>query len=281
MQAFVEIILKDESSELVPIRKSRVTVGSGRSADIPIPWAQGLQPIHFMLVPSEEACWVTAQAGAELFAAGSAIKHGAVPWGTTLEVAGLRLRLLDETLVQPTGRAAGMWVWLLALLAVPFIAWLFTDSNKEMIKKPPAVDIEHMLETDIGCGEGGPAHYRAERHMISAVAKQERYPFDPNDGVQAVGLYRKAATCYEAVGEPKSAQHARTQASRLASRIRIDFQVHQTRLERSVKYQAYSQALVEARFLQRLVIHKKTEYSRWIDGVERRLSLAVAEGAEE
>ncbi|MCB9709119.1 MAG: hypothetical protein H6714_10060 [Myxococcales bacterium] len=275
MQAFVEIILKDDSSELVPIRKSRVTVGSSSSADIPILWAQSLQPEHFTLVPAEEGCWVTAQSGAELLANGVPIKHGAVPWGTTLQVPGLRLRLLDETLVQPASRHGGAWLWLLLLLAVPLIVWLFQDSPGEEMKAAPPVAIDAIFTADVTCGQGGPARFRAERQMTAAGAKEERYPFDPADGVQAVVLYRQASKCYEAIGEAKFSEYARVQAQRLERRIRVDLQIHQTRLERSLKEKAYPQALGEARFLRRLLANDTSRYGAWLDLVERRLNVLV------
>lgn len=277
MQAFVEIALEDESVELVPIRKDKVTVGSASSADISIPWAQGLLPVHFLLVPTEEGCWVTAQPGADLRAGGVAFKHGAVPWGTVVEAPGLRVRLLDRSLVQSSSRPVDAWFWLLVLLAVPLIVWLFSDNQAEEIGSPPTMDVSQIFAADDSCGEGGPARYRAERYMEFALAKQERYPFDPFDGVQAVMLFRKAGACYEATGDVRYLEHSRTLANRLERQIRVDYQVHRTRLERSLKSKAYEQALVEARFLQRLVANRKSAYGDWLDTVERRLNLAVAE----
>jgi hypothetical protein len=277
MQAFVEIVLKDDSVELVAIRKDKVTVGSASSADISIPWARGLLPVHFLLVPTEEGCWVTAQPGAELLAGGAALKHGAVPWGTVLEAPGLRVRLLDRSMVQSASRPVDVWFWLLVLFAVPLIVWLFSDTEVEDIGRAPAMDISQLFTGDDSCGEGGPARYRAERYLDFAVAKQERYPFDPYDGVQAVMLFRKAGACYEATGETRYPEHVRTLASRLERQIRVDYQIRRTRLERSLKSKAYEQALVEARFLLRLVANRKTAYGNWLDAVERRLNLAVAE----
>jgi hypothetical protein len=116
------------------------------------------------------------------------------------------------------------------------------------------------------------AAHGAERTARAAEAKQQRYPFHPENGVQAVRLYMEAAACFRHVGEDAGAARATASAQRLRETLERRFRRHQLRMGIATDQRRYPDALKEARQLRRLLIEADGDYSRWLDREIRRLT---------
>lgn len=125
-----------------------------------------------------------------------------------------------------------------------------------------------------------------------AVAKQERSPFYPEDGVAAVPLYHTAAACFRTADMLDQAASADGDADRLQRRMTDEFRLHRTRLLRALADREWTSAIRESdtllSFLSsraaaadvRAVVDRQPgsaarrgEYVSWLSNLHRKLLL--------
>jgi len=106
-----------------------------------------------------------------------------------------------------------------------------------------------------------------------AGAKGERRPFRAADGVRAVELYRSAAACFRAGGNPPLAEHADGEAQALERDLDESYRTHRVRLEHALSTKNYQVAQIEVRALRDLTSGHAGEYSDWLESLSRRLRL--------
>lgn len=101
--------------------------------------------------------------------------------------------------------------------------------------------------------------------------RADRYPYDPQDGIQAVRDYRKARDCYRSEGALSDAARAESAAAVLEARVDTDYAAARTSLTRALQSERWTLALVEARRLHRLTNHLgESEYAEWLEGIMGR-----------
>ena len=111
---------------------------------------------------------------------------------------------------------------------------------------------------------------------VLGTAGSER--IDASDGVESVGLYRRSAACYTAVGQADAAARMTAEGDWMARRIEEDFTTHRLRLTRAMEQQRWPDALLETRALIALTRHREHAYVQWLTRNERRLQLLVDSG---
>lgn len=274
MEAYLEITRADGSTERHLLSGKSMTVGSSARATIVLPDAVSLEPEHLMVQARLEGCWVSVASTAAnpTKHRGAPFAQGIVPWGDEIEVGGLTLRVLDR-LPRHEGDARVSPVIWLALVLVPLSIWLLWRAGPEEGLRRPVKAPTLFEANETSCpAQGAQLQKRAEDSELAALAKAERYPFDANDGVVAVRLFDVAVACSQALGtDPARVRRLRAERDRIQTRVESDYRAHQLRLERMLRDRSWTEALSEARALQRFVVGSKGVYSDWLIVLERNL----------
>ncbi|MET0389020.1 MAG: hypothetical protein ABW321_23805 [Polyangiales bacterium] len=109
----------------------------------------------------------------------------------------------------------------------------------------------------------------ADQLALEAESKRERSPFYPGDGLAAVGLFERAASCYASAREPEAAHAAHAAALALREHVGSALHVGHVRLERFLAEGKHDEARHQAQLLADLVTDKAGPYARWLSAVKR------------
>jgi hypothetical protein len=160
---------------------------------------------------------------------------------------------------------------------IPLVGWLLLSGpNVSIDARPPAV-APPLFDENVACpNASGPARHRADRDAEGAIARSERYPFDAQDGVRAVTLFRRATACYRAVGATQEARLMQREGDLMQRRIEGDYAAHQVRLRRALQQNRLADALLETQALIELLRHREGNgYLTWLRQLSRQLQLAI------
>ncbi len=284
MNAYVEVIREDGTLERVRIEGDQVTVGRAMSAGVPLPDQRELEAEHLLIAPRGDGCWVAINQEAKTPAKvkGQPFQHGMVSWGTEIEIGTLKLRVSDKDSTE-TGAKDKKKVSPVVLLGgvalVGLLGYIAT--------RPPATDLETsaptepvaLFATPETCDASGSAVLRqADLYSEIALAKSERYPFDPSDGVHSARLYRRAQACYTLANVPASATEMQHEAEFMERRVTEDYSAHQLRLGRALSNQRLEDALFEAEALLAILRREDQEvpYIQWLGRTKRQVEVMLA-----
>lgn len=281
MDGYLEIIHADGKIEQHPLLYARVTVGRSIDASIPLPEVPELEPLHLLLAPRDDGCWVSSakDARTRTMWQGRIFENGLVPWGSELDAGSVTLRLSSR---RATERGRREWAKLLrkiAMLAVcAWLVWgLSATSNKPIRSavKPPALFPEQTLATT--CPE---SDTRAAGHgrdaLEAARAKAETYAFSPFAGVQAVRLYDLAVSCFRAAGNTDEGEEARRERARLRTRLEDDYRLRCLRIENSIKYERWEEALAGTLIVADMLRDRDGAYEQWLVQSQRALQIRIS-----
>ncbi|MEM9190059.1 MAG: FHA domain-containing protein [Myxococcota bacterium] len=280
MQAFVEVIRPDGSRARHRIDGEQATLGRSPTAGVPLVNADDLLPEHLLLAPRAEGCWVAVADGAQPVAlvGGHPVSGQVVPWGTEIELGKSRIRITDKPpkLSAREDKRVTSPVMLVAFIAIPFVGWMLLSDSEAELPSGPGSDPPELYTLTDECPENGDPETQAIDAAEAASARSDRYPFDAQDGVQAVNLYSIAAACYARAGRNGDANRLRRERDRLTRRIDEDYRTGRLRLERALEYQRYDEAIAEAQALLALLRHLPDhEYTVWLTLLERNLQLML------
>ena len=118
-----------------------------------------------------------------------------------------------------------------------------------------------------------PALATGSAHLDLALAKEERSPFHPEDGVEAVTLYENASACLRVAGRDAEADQASADARRLRADMTDRFRVHRLRLQRALAVEEWDLAQHESAVLLSFVPSASGPYVAWLSNTRRRLQL--------
>lgn len=280
MHAYIEIIRADGRSEVRPLELEQVTIGSGIEATIPIADAPELEAIHLLLAPREGGCWVSVAEGAEAAAwvRGKVHENGLLEWGTEIDVGSITLRINHALVEEEQRRARRRRLTIIAALLVTLLAgmYLLREQKSQLPRrttKPPELFAD--LPTACPVQEPSQALSRAESTREQADARIMRYPFDAQDGVEAVRLFTITEQCFITAGQPDVAKVVAEERDRIKAQIEEDYQVHLLRLSQVLRQGELDDALREARALQKLLEHKEGPYRDWLIRLQRHIEVKL------
>jgi hypothetical protein len=275
MDAYVELVREDGTTERHRIEHERITLGRSPSAGISVPDGRDLEPEHLLIQPRPDGCWVAVAQGAKVPAKlkGEVFAHGIVPWNSELELGSFRVRLSDTA---PQDRDAKKKTSPVVMYGAPLIAICVLVI---MLDGGGAANVERdaperpELWTEAGRCEGDrdAVAFSARRESEAAFALSETYPFRPNDGVQSVSHYRNSASCFQMLGNVEAAARMTSEADFMSERIDLDINTHALRLDRAMRQDRWDDALAEAQALIDIYVPKERDdsydpppYVRWL-----------------
>jgi hypothetical protein len=170
----------------------------------------------------------------------------------TLTIGATRIDVIPSEGIGPADgivRAAGprnprIYVYL-ALGAACSLA-LIAARPKPRSTSPEPHDVPHLWDTaqKATCPAAGAdeAVAQANAKFDLAVAKQERSPFHPEDGVAAVTYFQVAEACFRAADQGPDADESAARSARLSADMVDRFHSHRMRLSRALATEQWSLA---------------------------------------
>ena len=127
----------------------------------------------------------------------------------------------------------------------------------------------------------GTAHQRAEDDEAAATAMMDRYPFAPEDGVEAVVRFRRAQACFRDSGDRLGADRVRTTGDAAQRQLEADYRKRVFRLRRGLEASHARAALQEVRALRAMLGDRPAEpYVAWLERLEHALELRLRRAAK-
>ncbi|MCX7807119.1 MAG: FHA domain-containing protein [Deltaproteobacteria bacterium] len=260
MEAYVEVIREDGTLERVRIEGEQITVGRSPTAGVPLPDLRELEAEHLLIAPRGESCWVACNQRARVPARinGQPFMQGMVPWGTIIELPGVRIRVTDRLPKEVKEKTNSSLVLVGGAALIMLLVWMMGGSSEPGLEVHPPVEPLALFANQEQCPASGTAALKqADLFAEMALAKSERYPFDPSDGVESVRLYRRAEACYRLAGLNDAAQQMKAEGDHMQQRVEEDYAAHRLRLERALEQKNFEDALFE---IQSLLALLRKEY---------------------
>ncbi|MCA9581502.1 MAG: hypothetical protein KC416_06885 [Myxococcales bacterium] len=278
MDARIEVVLDDGSSESYLLEGEQSVLGRALTANIAIPDARDLEPEHFLLKPQFDGCWVGVAQGARTptLVAGKPFESGLLPWGTEIQVGEMVIVLTGDDPTKGRDNVA-KWAIGVAVLGILFGFYVYKTTQDSIGNLTVPQDFPNITPAAVECrlqGEG--ARFRAREAMEAALAKSDRYPFDPQDGIEAIRLYTEAASCAKLVGEAAMVRRAVDLGKRMNDKVQDDYRTHRLALQLAIDGQNIEDAFQRVNILYGLVQHKEGPYKQWLRETHSRLSIAIA-----
>lgn len=175
----------------------------------------------------------------------------------------------------------------LLLVGVPVIIgvllWvLFSNGADGESLAPPDV-APPLFMGAIACPHdgAGTAHQRAEDDERMASAMIDRYPFAPEDGVEAVVRYRRAQACFRDSGDGPGADRARAIGDTEQAQLEADYRTRVFRLRRALDAGHTGPAIREVRALRAMLGTRAGDhYVAWLERIEHALELRLRHAAK-
>jgi hypothetical protein len=179
-------------------------------------------------------------------------REATVGWGAEVFVAGVRLSFLADDV---TKRRTNPILVAALGIALVFLAWQGAGKATEGAEEGALVEPPSLTPPATPCPETEPAlaAQRARGDELAARAKQERYPFDPSEGLAALQRLEAAATCLDAAGTPADAIRIRGARDAFQARLNDDFSALRLRLQLALDQDRPRDALGAVRELEALV----------------------------
>ena len=134
--------------------------------------------------------------------------------------------------------------------------------------------------------DGCPQQRRDEAEAVAAerlrlaVAKHERSPFHPEDGIAAVGLYQGAESCFRVAAMNGDAGDAAAVAAQLKEQMDDEFRAHRLRLQRALALERWRWAERESTILLSFLSGNGGEYAAWLSNLRRKIQLTYGSAQE-
>jgi hypothetical protein len=273
----------DGSKRELSVDSDNVTVGSGAHCEIRL--AADEIPVEQLKVEARGG-GVFAEARSMTPPAllnGLPFTRGRLQPNTTLHVGPIKLQVEcaespDRPIVsRAKERKTNPGIWVLAGIGFPlglYLVFITRPQPSTLGAAPPAPALWSHAGAD-SCihQDRAVAAAQAESYLEQASARRERSPFSPQDGVESVSLYVRAAGCFSQAQNTADARFAHGEAEHMRQTTSRQFHVHQVRLERALATKEYDSAQAEARMLQAFVGPGGGDYGSWLSDLQRRIKV--------
>ncbi len=267
------MINSDGTQERFPIEGAQITLGKSGSAGVSIPAATELELEHLLIAPrGKEGCWVSASQGAmtQTKLKGKPFESGMVPWGAEFVIGRLRIRVTNKRAGDGDKKISP--VLLIALVgALGALAFVFLGKGADTLPSAEGIEPpELFVDIDYGCPAGDAAG-NAQDIEYRAHSRGDRYRYDLRDGVTAVQLYGRSATCYGQASNQGKQRSMEGQRDEMIETVNAEYAARRLRLHHALQTEDWEKASTQTRALDRLTDHIDGEntYRVWLDRTRR------------
>ena len=284
----LDVYLPDGSVQTYPLTDERVVVGTASRCLVMIDHPD-IAPEHLLLSPRPDGVWVAVARGVTTptLLDGEPFERGMVGWGRALSIGPVRLGLNDGTKVQkkPAGDGAkkeervSPVLLVAAAIIIPIALYSSFSPNNSAPPSRMGAEAPHLFDDPMlrpcPASDATLTRQSAEESTRVALSKAERMPFRMQDGIEAVGFYTQASSCYSAAGDSASAEQATRRAAVLKNRLEDEYRAHRFRLERALEQSRTEDSLFEVRMITAMVSHRRGPYRDALAALERQLTLRL------
>lgn len=271
--AYLEVIESDGSSKGYTF-EGQSMLGRSPNVAVSIPTNLSLDEEHILFAPrKDEGCWVSVAKDVKerVLFKGQTFSSGMVPWGSSIEVAGLTIKIFEK---QESDKKEGVSPVLLIAMAIAaaYLAFLFLYEGSESIPSSKGLKAPAIFEKSMksSCNTKGDAMAQGEKREWEGDARGDRYPYDNSEGVRATLMYAEAAACFRKGGDVARAKRAENKKDDYQAKVEADYAASRLRLQRAISSENNRAAIKECdNILQLISQRKEDKYAHWIKDVKR------------
>lgn len=284
MRSHIRAELEDGRVVHHALRGERITVGSGRTADIQFENTE-LDAEHLLLVPTKDGCWVGVAQDAHLdVLRGNDVFHdGLVPWDGELTIGDNVLTFRkgrppsdgkDDDPSAPSTQKKLLPV-IVAVVALLFVAMIFRG-RKARSAFDNAQEHSQLFDAPVQCTVD-PSYAESRMALLMETAKvhEIKYHFDYQEGIAAVRMFEEAADCARIVGRVPVAREGRQKAESLRGKMETLYSQLRLILRQSTEEHDDKSSLEAINSLRELLKHRDDKYTQSLDEHQRVLLMKL------
>ena len=115
----------------------------------------------------------------------------------------------------------------------------------------------------------------ATEKLRIALAKRERSPFAPQDGIEAIALFEVSAACFRVAGQAQQATEADEAANLLRGKLDEDYRLRRVRLEHAYRTHQTNAVKRELVVLIPMTSHRRGPYTEWLAALDRAATAEI------
>jgi hypothetical protein len=115
----------------------------------------------------------------------------------------------------------------------------------------------------------------ATEKLRVALAKRERSPFAPQEGIEAIALFELSAACFRDAGQPEQAKGADEAADALRAKLDEDYRLRRVRHEHAYRTHQLGAGKRELAVLIPMTSHRRGPYSEWLAALDRAATIEL------
>jgi hypothetical protein len=252
-------------------------MGRADEADLSVPEAEELEPIHLLIMPRADGVWVSAarECRTRVTIDGKPFENGLVPRGTEIDIGSVTVHLLDPKVARKGGKGGelAMQVGIIAVCVAIAVPLLMKRSEPGLaMPNTPAPALFDPAET-AACPSKEPGV--AASLVADGYAKMVRYPYDAQDGVAAVALFDQARACMKGAGTTAGLERVDALRTRLATQMEDEYRVRRLQLAVVLANEKWDDALAEIKYLGSLLTHRPGPYVDSLRLMRQRVQLRI------
>jgi hypothetical protein len=267
MAQWIELHVPGVAALHLDICSASTIVGTGPESSLRVPSNTGFASRHLHLTANAFGLSVTVDASVNkgFFHEGSQYRSLSMPWGSEIFVGSVRVVFFyasDHVTSAPR----------FMLLALTFISGLTGIAAYEFRTvpeaSPPPFDAA-VVDDIVGsaCLANGPqaAEQRAIACERAASAKQQRFGFDPRDGVEALSQLRQSEVCFRIASRVSDASRIHAEANSWLQTLNTEYSTVRLRLWFNLEHNRTVEAIETINELQGFVpVNRHSLYEQWL-----------------
>jgi hypothetical protein len=208
---------------------------------------------------------------------GVATVEGRWPSGSTLRIGNMQMTVELVSLGMAKAKPP-LWALFVAIPAIAITAVGVALARPVDHALPPIPEAPVLVGAkDAKCPEVS-AEQRpvlATEKLRIALAKRERSPFAPQDGIEAIGLFEVAGACFRAAALPQQANEADDAANLLRAKLDEDYRLRRVRLEHAYRTHQTSAVKRELAVIIPMTAHRRGPYTEWLAALDRAATAEI------
>jgi hypothetical protein len=273
MDVAVDLLFADGRRATSIRAESEFTLGRSERATIQVSEIAELADVQLMMIPRPEGIWISDndEARVQALRGGKPLGSCVVPWGTELDIGSLTVRVRRHHAATRKQHTNPTLLVIVALAGTVAVAVMLDRAPPSSLPtttaRPPALFDDQPRP----CPDPARAQLHGLRAAFEASAKEQRYPFAPQDGLAAVELYRLAAACLAEAKLDAQAMGANALGRELRRKLEDEYRALVITQRRSLRKDDSAGALIATIGLRGLVGSQAGEYGRWLANLEAEL----------
>ena len=276
----IDVILANGEKKHHKLSNERVTLGRSADADISLPEAAELEPLHLLFMPRSDGCWVSSAKDCLTPAMidGKIFDNGLLQVGTEIDIGSVTVAFTKELKaeVDKASRARKMFIVLAAVGVLGWQAYSKTSRNTglPLLTDEPPPSLFGVSTAPCPDSQFGPQEEGLRLSEI-ANAKMERYHYDVQDGIQAVVILDVAITCFSKSNDAVLRDRLKNVRANFSANLEDEYARMRLGLEQALKTKNVNEALNNAISLNELLAHTDPEnlYMKWLNKAYRKLTI--------